>query len=119
MLIIDKGNQNQIIYLTLSEMVEGYNPDYTFKFRHVATNEEFVFGLANSSDLSTHKERINKFAIDATVEFANAPLGQYIYTVIEYNTDNVLENGKAILKGTEQAVFTSVDTETNFIIYEN
>lgn len=75
MLLITKG-ESKYWYLTLSEKTTIANPYYLFSLTHRQTNKIYNFIL---TDISTYKERYNKFAIDESIyEFFE---GEYIYQI--------------------------------------
>lgn len=75
MLLITQG-ESKYWYLTLSEKTTIANPYYLFSLTHRQTNKVYNFIL---TDISSFKERYNKFSIDETLyEFFE---GEYIYEI--------------------------------------
>jgi len=75
MLLITKG-ETKFWYLTLSEKVTISNPKFLFSLTHRQTMKEYNFLL---TDVSTFKERYNKFSINEnTYNFFE---GEYMYNV--------------------------------------
>lgn len=75
MLLITKG-ETKFWYLTLTEKVTISNPYFLFYVTHRQTNKTYAFIL---TDVSTFKERYNKFSINEnTYNFFE---GEYMYNV--------------------------------------
>jgi hypothetical protein len=75
MLLITKG-ETKFWYLTLTEKVTISNPKFLFYLTHRQTNKTYAFIL---SDVSTFKDRYNKFSINEnTYNFFE---GEYMYNV--------------------------------------
>jgi hypothetical protein len=75
MLLLTKS-QTKDWYLTLSEKVTISNPYFLFSLTHRQTNKEYNFLL---TDISTFKERYNKFSINENDY--NFFEGEYEYVV--------------------------------------
>jgi hypothetical protein len=75
MLLITKG-ETKFWYLTLTEKVTISNPKFLFYVTHRQTNKTYAFIL---TDVSTFKDRYNKFSINEnTYNFFE---GEYMYNV--------------------------------------
>lgn len=122
MIIINKDNNEQSIICTLTEKTTITQAFYLFVFDSVVIGRTYKFIKSVNDDESIYPNRYNEFIIDASVIFANAPLGQYQYKV--YQQDNgtnediaglpIVEQGKAILKETETPVYSGLDVETQY-----
>lgn len=76
MLVIEKA-ESKNWYLTLTEKVTIANPYFLFAFTHRLTNEVTTVIL---SDISTHPERYNEFAVVEGSTFT-LDLGEFEYQV--------------------------------------
>jgi hypothetical protein len=120
MIQLTKG-VTEFIYITLTEKQTLTNPNYLFVFKNRSTNNDVKFVLLNAADVSTHKERYNKFSIKVDKYFSSKPKGQYSYSVYEQtstsNQDttglNELESGIMWLNDAEN-VYTEYQTNDTF-----
>ena len=113
MLLINK-NANNTLILTLTEKVTIASPTFLFKFTNDLTRESILFISAN---LSTYKDRYDKFLITETSGTINAssgvinlnPTGFWKYEIfvqasstnlLESATGAKIENGKLKVIGT-------------------
>lgn len=76
MLVIEKG-ESKSWYLTLSEKTTISNPYYLFNLTHLLTDQVVNVIL---TDISTHKERYNQFAVVEGTTFTLLT-GEYQYKV--------------------------------------
>lgn len=76
MLVIEK-EESKNWYLTLTEKVTISNPYFLFSFTHLLTDQVVNVIL---TDISTHKERYNQFAVVEGTTFALLT-GEYQYKV--------------------------------------
>ena len=115
-----------LIIVTLKENVSIAEPYYLFVFRHVLTKQKIKFVKSEGQDESNNIERYNQFTIDASVVFANGPIGEWHYTVYEQvsptNTDetltgNELEFGKLYLDRATEFQFTKYNEPQSFKVY--
>lgn len=114
-----------VLLLTLTEHVTINDPYYLFVFTHVLTKEKVRFVKSESQDESTHPDRYNKFTIDATVIFLNAPVGEYHYEVYENTTNGIdetaavslLETGKLMVLRSTDFRFTKYNDQVTFKAY--
>lgn len=114
-----------ILLLTLTENVTINEPYYLFVFTHVLTGEKVRFVKHESQDESNSPERINQFTINASVVFADKPVGEYHYEVYENITNGtdettaggVLEYGKLKLLRDTDFSFTKYQEPTSFKAY--
>lgn len=114
MLILNKGVTSTII-VTLTEKQLLTTPNYLFVFTGRSDNRQVKFVLLNNADISSYKERYNKFSINHTL-FTSAKVQDYVYNIYEQasttNTDptglNLLETGLMQLK---QAVTVFTEPE--------
>lgn len=115
MLNIKQGDTEAILILTLTELTTEKNPDYYFVFTHVTTKQTVILTL---SDESEYPNRYNKFEINASVEFANKPIGEWHYKVFENDAEGVvLEQGKMMLTGSVDFAYDTYNSETSFKTY--
>lgn len=122
MIVLTKG-QNQYIYLTLTEKQTISSPNYLFVFEQRSTNTEVKFVLTNAKDLSSHKDRYNKFLLNVNQYFLSKLNGQYTYSVYQQtsatNTTTtgltLLESGIMMLKESED-VYTEYSTTDTYKI---
>lgn len=85
MLLITKG-ETKFWYLTLTEKVTISNPYFLFYVTHRQTNKTYAFIL---TDVSTFKERYNKFSINEnTYNFFE---GEYMYEVYAQTSSTNLD----------------------------
>lgn len=90
-------NLSQNIILTLTEKQTISSPNYLFQFVNRSTNEEVKFVLVNALDLSTFKDRFNKFLIVTDNYFSK--VGQYTYFVYQQTSaTNTDVEGKVLLE---------------------
>lgn len=119
MIVLTKG-QIQNIYFTLTEKQTISAPNYLFVFEQRSTNTEVKFVLTNAKDLSSYKDRYNKFLLNVNQYFLSKLNGQYTYSVYQQtsatNTTTtgltLLESGIMMLKETEEVYteYTTTDT---------
>ena len=119
MIVLTKG-QIQNVYFTLTEKQTISSPNYLFVFEQRSTNTEVKFVLTNAKDLSSHKDRYNKFLLNVNQYFLSKLNGQYTYSVYQQtsatNTTTtgltLLESGIMMLKETEEVYteYTTTDT---------
>lgn len=120
MLVISLG-ESKNWYVTLTEKVTIANPYYLFAFTHRTTNRVTAVLL---TDISTNKERYNKFAVTQGTTF-NLDAGEYEYTVYaqtsSVNLDPDLANEQVesgILKVQFPITRTSHEVSVTEKIYE-
>jgi hypothetical protein len=120
MLVIEKA-ESKNWYLTLTEKVTIANPYFLFAFTHRTTNEQTVAIL---TDISTHKERYNEFAVVEGSTFT-LDAGEFEYVVYAQTSptnlspalaDEEVESG--ILKVQFDVTRTSYEVTLNEKIYE-
>ncbi len=119
MIVLTKG-QIQNVYFTLTEKQTISAPNYLFVFEQRSTNTEVKFVLTNVKDLSSYKDRYNKFLLNVNQYFLSKLNGQYTYSVYQQtsatNTTTtgltLLESGIMMLKETEEVYteYTTTDT---------
>lgn len=111
---------------TLTENVSLNDPYYLFVFTHILTKQQVKFIKAGGADESSYPERYNQFTINMATVFANAPIGQWNYTVYEQasatNTDESLtgaplEYGKLIIDRTTPFTFIKYNSATTYAAY--
>jgi hypothetical protein len=118
-IVLTKG-QIQNVYFTLTEKQTISSPNYLFVFEQRSTNTEVKFVLTNAKDLSSYKDRYNKFLLNVNQYFLSKLNGQYTYSVYQQtsatNTTTtgltLLESGIMMLKETEEVYteYTTTDT---------
>ncbi len=119
MIVLTKG-QIQNVYFTLTEKQTISSPNYLFVFEQRSTNTEVKFVLTNAKDLSSYKDRYNKFLLNVNQYFLSKLNGQYTYSVYQQtsatNTTTtgltLLESGIMMLKESEEVYteYTTTDT---------
>lgn len=120
MLVIEKA-ESKNWYLTLTEKVTIANPYFLFAFTHRLTNEVTTVIL---SDISTHKERYNQFAVVEGSTFT-LDAGEFEYQVYAQTSPSNLSPALAnelvesgILKVEFDVTRTYYEVTLNEKIYE-
>lgn len=120
MLVIEKG-ESKNWYVTLTEKVTIANPYFLFAFTHRTTNELTTVIL---TDISTQKERYNKFAVVEGSTF-NLDAGEFEYTIYAQTSSTNLSPALAnelvesgVLKVQFNVTRTSYEVTLNEKIYE-
>ena len=120
MLVIEKA-ESKNWYLTLTEKVTIANPYFLFAFTHRLTNEVTTVIL---SDISTHKERYNEFAVVEGSTFT-LDAGEFEYQVYAQTSSSNLSPALAnelvesgILKVEFDVTRTYYEVTLNEKIYE-
>ena len=120
MLVIEK-EESKNWYLTLTEKVTIANPYFLFAFTHRLTNEVTTVIL---SDISTHKERYNEFAVVEGSTFT-LDAGEFEYQVYAQTSSSNLSPALAnelvesgILKVEFDVTRTYYEVTLNEKIYE-
>jgi len=120
MLVINKNSNNTLI-LTLTEKVTIASPTFLFKLTNDLTRESVLFLSAN---LSSYKDRYDKFLITETSGTINAssgvinlnPTGYWKYQIFEQaSTSNLLESATGSL--VENGKIKVIGTDTTFTVY--
>ena len=120
MLLINKNSNNTLI-LTLTEKVTIASPTFLFKFTNDLTRESVLFISAN---LSSYKDRYDKFLITETSGTINAssgvinlnPTGYWKYQIFEQaSTSNLLESATGSM--VENGKIKVIGTDTTYIVY--
>ena len=120
MLLINKNSNNTLI-LTLTEKVTIASPTFLFKFTNDLTRESVLFISAN---LSSYKDRYDKFLITETSGTINAssgvinlnPTGYWKYQIFEQaSTSNLLESATGSL--VENGKIKVIGTDTTYTVY--
>lgn len=120
MLVIDKA-ESKNWYVTLTEKVTIANPYFLFAFTHRVTNELTTVIL---TDISTQKERYNKFAVIEGTTF-DLDAGEFEYVIYAQTSpsnlspalaDEEVESG--VLKVEFDVTRTSYEVTLNEKIYE-
>lgn len=123
MIHLTKGN-TETICLTLSEKQTIVNVTYLFRFVNRTTKQEVVFTLYKSADLSTYKDRYNKFSFKTNKYFQYAEPGEWTYLVYEQsstsNTDYtqsgaLLEEGIMRLSEATAFSYTEYGSDNTYI----
>lgn len=122
MIYLTKGQTSDVI-VTLTEKQTLAAPNYLFYFINRTSNEVVKFVKLFASDISSHKERYNKFSIDAQHEFHNKLAGEWTYYIYEQTSANntnpaqatsLLETGILRLNDSSNFAFTEYDTDNTF-----
>jgi len=120
MLVINKNSNNTLI-LTLSEKVTIASPTFLFKLTNDLTRESVLFLSAN---LSSYKDRYDKFLITETSGTINAssgvinlnPTGYWKYQIFEQaSTSNLLESATGSM--VENGKIKVIGTDTTYTVY--
>jgi len=120
MLLINKNSNNTLI-LTLTEKVTIASPTFLFKFTNDLTRESVLFISAN---LSSYKDRYDKFLITETSGTINAssgvinlnPTGYWKYQIFEQaSTSNLLESATGSM--VENGKIKVIGTDTTYTVY--
>ena len=114
MVRMTKG-QTQSIILTLKEKQLLNNPNYLFIFTNRSSNVEIKFVLLNNTDISSYKDRYNKFSITTNTYFNTALNGQYTYEIYEQTSPS--NTNPAGLNMLETGIMELVGTAFNFTEY--
>ena len=117
--------QTQFIYLTLTEKQLLTSPNYLFIFTNRSSNQQVKFVKLNNTDVSSYKDRYNKFQIVVNDYFSGSLNGQWDYQVYEQvstsNTNpaglNMLESGIMMLNQSA-TIFTEYTTTDTYKIRE-
>lgn len=117
--------QTQFIYLTLTEKQLLQSPNYLFVFTNRSSNQQVKFVKLNNTDVSSYKDRYNKFQIVVNDYFSSSLNGQWDYQVYEQvstsNTNpaglNMLESGIMMLNQSA-TIFTEYTTTDTYKIRE-
>ena len=118
MMVLKISDISADLILTLTELITTVAPNYYFVFTHVLTNDTVAFTKTNNQDLSSFKQRYNKFNINPSSVFASKPTGEWHYKVYENNAVGVLlEQGKMILEESTPFDFSKYDSQTSFKTY--
>ena len=120
MLVIDKA-ESKNWYVTLTEKVTIANPYFLFAFTHRVTNELTTVIL---TDISTQKERYNKFAVIEGTTF-DLDAGEFEYVIYAQTSSTNLSPSLAneevesgVLKVEFDVTRTSYEVTLNEKIYE-
>lgn len=125
MILLQQGQTDQEIIVTLNEkrtLDDGY---YLFVFTHALTRNVVNKIYSLIDDQSEHQDRYNQFDINTSVVFADQPAGQWSYDVYEQasssNTDvsglNLVETGILKLQPSTAFVFEKYNEPTTFKTY--
>ena len=122
MIYLTKGQTNDLI-VTLTEKQTLSAPNYLFYFINRTSNDVVAFVKLNATDTSAHKDRYNKFSVNATTYFNNKLAGEWTYYIYEQaSTSNVnpdlatglLETGILRLNDSTTFEFTEYETTNTF-----
>lgn len=117
--------QTQFIYLTLTEKQLLSSPNYLYIFTNRSSNQQVKFVKLNNTDVSSYKDRYNKFQIVVNDYFSSSLNGQWDYQIYEQvstsNTNpaglNMLESGIMMLNQSA-TIFTEYTTTDTYKIRE-
>jgi hypothetical protein len=122
MIYLTKGQTTDLI-VTLTEKQTLSAPNYLFYFINRTSNDVVAFVKLNATDTSAHKDRYNKFSVNATTYFNNKLAGEWTYYIYEQastsnvNTDlatGLLETGILRLNDSTTFEFTEYETTNTF-----
>lgn len=129
MLNLNINSEAELIILTLNELKTLSLPYYLMIFTHVETKQQVTKIFAPSEDLSSYKDRYNKYAIATSTLFANKPIGEWHYAVYEQTSDSntdpklstgLVEKGKMRLHPSSEYSQTAIyDNQTTFKAYQS
>lgn len=122
MIYLTIGETSDVI-LTLTEKQTIAAPNYLFYFINRTSNDVVTFVKLNNADTSAHKERYNKFSINAVTYFNNKLSGEWTYSIYEQESttntdpdlaDGLLETGILRLNDNTDFAFTEYETNNTF-----
>ncbi len=122
MIYLTKGQTSDVI-LTLTEKQTLPAPNYLFYFINRTSNDVVAFVKLNNTDTSQHKDRYNKFSINAASFFNNELAGEWTYTIYEQTSSSninpalatgLLETGIMRLNDSTTFEFTEYETNNTF-----
>ena len=133
-MLLQRGQNNTNIALTLAEKTTLSSPYYLFEFENDATKRKFYQIFTDVSVAGEARERSNLFNIEViTTGSASAnqillgALGQYTYTIWEQtsssnldpdNATGVVERGRAWLVDDEDSIYIENVIEVNYFAHE-
>lgn len=119
MIYLTKGQTSDVI-VTLTEKQTLAAPNYLFHFINRTSNDTVSFVKLNGTDTSDHKERYNKFSINAVTYFNNELAGEWTYYIYEQSSTSNLDPSLAtglletgILRLNDSTIFEFTEYETN------
>ena len=119
MIYLTKGQTSDVI-VTLTEKQTLAAPNYLFHFINRTSNDTVSFVKLNGTDTSDHKERYNKFSINAVTYFNNELAGEWTYYIYEQSSTSNLDPDLAtglletgILRLNDSTTFEFTEYETN------
>src|SRR5262245_22378752 len=126
MLELRKGQVNEKIVVTLTELITLAEPNFLFVFTQTTTKEKVSFVKLNSDDESDFPSRYNQFDINTNTLFGSVMHGQWNYEVYEQESETnldpelatgIVEQGKMILYSATEFEFTQHNQATTFKVY--
>jgi hypothetical protein len=115
MIYLTKGQTSSVI-LTLKEKQTLAAPNYLFHFKQRTSNDVVAFVVLNNADTSAHKDRFNKFSINAVTHFANKLAGEWEYTI--YQQTSTSNTNPALASGLLETGIMRLDESTSFAFTE-
>lgn len=119
MIYLTKGQTSDVI-VTLTEKQTLAAPNYLFHFINRTSNDTVSFVKLNGTDTSDHKERYNKFSINAVTYFNNELAGEWTYYIYQQSSTSNLDPSLAsglletgILRLNDSTTFEFTEYETN------
>ena len=125
MILLQKGQTDQDIVVTLNEKRTLDDGHYLFVFTHALTRTVVNKIYSFLDDVSDFQDRYNQFEIDTSVVFLDQPTGQWNYDVYEQASSSntvvtgltLVETGIMQLKPATAFSFTEYNEPTSFKSY--
>lgn len=123
MIHLTKGNTETVIF-TLEEKQTLASPNYLFVFENRSTKSVIKFVKLAADNLSTYKDRFDKFSIKVNNYFSREDSGEWLYYIYEQTSANninpesatsMLEEGIMRLNESSEYSFTEYETDNTYI----
>lgn len=118
-----KGQGEQSMLVTLTEMVTLENPYFLFVFTPLSEGTPISIVFSSEEDVSSSKERYNEFLIDVDEIFEGRNAQKWSYEVYQQESESntnvalagaLIENGNMSLWALESETFTEHSTDFIF-----
>lgn len=123
MIHLTKGNTETVIF-TLKEKQTITTPNYLFVFENRSTKSVVKFVKLAADNISTYKDRFDKFSIKVNNYFSREDSGEWLYYIYEQasatnlypaSATTLLEEGIMRLNESEDYSFTEYSTDNTYI----
>jgi len=123
MINLYKGQGEQSMLVTLTEMVTLENPYFLFVFTPLSEGAPVAVVFSPDTDVSTYKDRYNEFLIDVDEIFEGRNAQKWSYEVYQQESESntnvalagaLIENGNMSLWAPESETFTEHSTDLIF-----